>query len=393
MYYYHEATGKHAVDDPAEGIPAFVERELSRRPGRAAGDPAAPEPQGGEHKQEARFDLIMTMGHGHDGVELRLDTLKSNRVEPAGSDASILRCVNTELDLERLSYLQDHLWMAGRPMPPRPLHHQQTLGRDIRITKRMDMHLVWATSAILVKPVPRFLLDPRFWRSYICCKDACCRRSACECRQRWRRTFGFLFSYAALVSHESDFRIAQEHRLFPPEVSGRSWRTLVKELLDAENVYAHVDPRFYYGELRLSRLNKGQYSSFLEDNFAAIATWTLYVAVVLAAMQVGLATEALGESLAFQAASCGFTVFSILGPLVGAGVVLLVFLYFFVSNWIATTAYWKKRMAIITARPEVEEEDVGSGRPPVPGEDHPDSAHTVGTARRSSSRPWTCLEK
>ncbi|KAF6828579.1 hypothetical protein CPLU01_08448 [Colletotrichum plurivorum] len=333
---------------------------------------------------------------------------KDNINEPAGSDASILRCVDTELDLERLSYLQDHLWMAGRPMPPRPLHHQQTLGRDIRITERMDMHLVWATSAIFVKPVPRFLLDPRFWRSYIRCKDSCCRRSACECRRRWRRAFGFLFSYAALVSHESDFRIAQENRLLPPEVSWRSWRTLVKELLDAENVYAHVDPRFYYGELRLSRLNKGyylwkrrpykarwsQYSSFLGDNFAAIATWTLYVAVVLAAMQVGLATEALGESPAFQAASCGFTVFAILGPLVGAGVVLLVFLYFFVSNWIATTAYWKKRMAIITARPaEVEEEDVGSGRPPVPCEDRPDSAHTVGIARRSYSSPWRGLEK
>lgn len=127
----------------------------------------------------------------------------------------------------------------------------------------MDMHLVCNTSGIFLKPVPRFILNPRFWRAHICWNDACLGWSdespVCKCRRLWKRAFGFLFSYAALISHESDFRIAREKSLVPPETSWLTWRTLVKQLLDTDNVYTHVDPRFYHGELRLNRLNKRYY--------------------------------------------------------------------------------------------------------------------------------------
>lgn len=154
---------------------------------------------------------------------------------------------------------------------------------------------------------------------------------------------GFLFSYAALVRHESDFALAREKRLLPGGVRWADWRRFVAELLRAEGhgrIYDSVVARFHYGELRLSRLNKLQllrtggaaaylplwdrYADFFRDNFAWLAATTVYIAVVLTAMQVGLATEALLGDRAFQAVSYGFTVFSILGPLVGASLILAV---------------------------------------------------------------------
>ncbi|KAL6409918.1 hypothetical protein AUP68_06321 [Ilyonectria robusta] len=82
-----------------------------------------------------------------------------------------------------------------------------------------------------------------------------------------------------------------------------------------------------------------QYRAFFWDHFAWLAGTTVYLVVVLTAMQVGLATESLGDNDAFQSASYGFTIFSILGPLVCAGLIVLAFFYIFVYNWIATVAY------------------------------------------------------
>lgn len=92
------------------------------------------------------------------------------------------------------------LWAAGRPMPPRLLHHQLLLSREISV-------------------IPRFLLESRFWTDHLSCTQACCcpkaeidsRGSAQECGQRlWKCALGFLFSYAALIAHESDFYLPLE---------------------------------------------------------------------------------------------------------------------------------------------------------------------------------------
>lgn len=48
------------------------------------------------------------------------------------------------------------------PMPPRPLHHQLLLSREISVTEQMDMYLVWMTGRMFLKPIPRFLLEPYF---------------------------------------------------------------------------------------------------------------------------------------------------------------------------------------------------------------------------------------
>ncbi|OAA54618.1 hypothetical protein ISF_08219 [Cordyceps fumosorosea ARSEF 2679] len=286
----------------------------------------------------------------------------------------VMACVEEELDLRRLASIHGWLWVAGLPLPPRALHHQLLLGREIFVTERMDMHLVWTAGRIFLKPIPRFLLDRAFWAQYLCCGKCRCSpdtssATQTECRLPGlrQRALGFLFSYAALLLHESDFRIAQDKHLVPPEVTWYGWRMLVGQL-DTEHIYPRIDPRFVHGELRLSRLNKiyalartpmrgyiarwDRYGAFFHDHFAWLASATVYIAIVLTAMQVGLATESLGHNDAFQSAAYGFTVFSILGPLTAASVIILRFSGIFTWNWVKAvhrkrTRYSKLRLTSV----------------------------------------------
>lgn len=137
---------------------------------------------------------------------------------------------------------------------------------------------------MFLKPIPRFLLEPCFWTSQLNSPEPCSclgeninpqsvtkntqgttanttgaksdTKSVKRCNGGLRTcALGFLFSYAALITHESDFQIAKEKHLLPEEVEWSGWITLIKEL-DTENIYDMIDERFKYGELRLSRLNR-----------------------------------------------------------------------------------------------------------------------------------------
>ncbi|PQE14402.1 UDP-N-acetylglucosamine transferase subunit ALG13 protein [Rutstroemia sp. NJR-2017a BBW] len=283
--------------------------------------------------------------------------------------------IEKELDLSRLTKMFNYLWLAGRPMPPRPLHYQLILGRDIMVTEQMDLHLVWSSNRIMLKPLPRFLLERQFWLRYLTCRDQCgcpihdkqsvqSDQAECNQRQRWRAATGFLFSYAALICFESDFRIAQEKHLIPTTITWPSWRSFVQEL-DTEHIYDKVNSRFLYGELRLGRLSKihrisqlslrgysqawNQYSTFFETNFALIASVVVYVAFILGAMQTGLATGDLQDSNTFQSATSGFVLFSIFGLLSVTVLLMLLFLLIFASNLVGTFMYRKRRLRNISS--------------------------------------------
>lgn len=252
--------------------------------------------------------------------------------------------LSRELNVERLNNVHTWLRIVGRPMPPRALHRQKMMFREIVITEQMDLHLVWSGKQIFVKPVPRFLLDIEFWG------DRC---------QLYRCALGFLLSYAALISYESDYAIAQEERLLPREVTWSLWVSLVEQLLDRRNL-TNINKRYVYGELRLSRLNQihrfregklirgylyryNQYSVFFRANFRQLITIFAYITIVLSAMQVGLATTKLQDNERFQQAAYGFTVFSILAPLIALGIAAFLFVLLFVANLIATLMYRKQR--------------------------------------------------
>lgn len=123
----------------------------------------------------------------------------------------------------------------------------------------------------------------------------------------------------------------------------------------------NVSERYQYGELRLSRLNwidrfssrwsnvrnfvrgyhqgPSWYSLFVKRNFGWLVVAFAYVAIVLSAMQVGLATDRLGNSDSFQKASYGFTVLSIVMPVFGLLFILGASLVLSIYYILATLEY------------------------------------------------------
>lgn len=275
---------------------------------------------------------------------------------PADDIPAFLR---TELSLGGLADMLKHLWFAGTERPATPLHFHVAMSREIAIADRMDLHLLWSNKGrLFVKPVPRFLLDPAFCRSNLQCPDgcACYNPPADTCRGIARKVaLGFLYTYACLISSESDFHIANETRLLPRDeddspIKWADWKALVRELLKVhERNPDVVHPRFLRAELRLSRINtihrftrlppfypyvRGwhNYSSLFHDNLAWVATAAVFMALVLTAMQVGLATERLQNDTSFQQASYSFAVFAILGPICAFGLVALGALFNLVND-------------------------------------------------------------
>jgi hypothetical protein len=271
----------------------------------------------------------------------------------------ILAFLQTELSLGGLANMLRHLGFAGAKRPAKPLHFQAVLSREIVVVDRMDLHLLWTNEGrLFVKPVPRFLLDPAFCRVNLQCSQACTCDTKAEgtCRSNARKVaLGFLYTYACLISSESDFHVANEKRLLPRKendnpIEWADWKLLVRELLRAHERDPDImHPRFLHAELRLSRINtihrftrlprfdpylrsRHNYGSFFGDNLAWMAAATIFIALVLTAMQVGLATERLQDDVAFQQASYGFTVFAILGPLCAFGLVVLGALFHLVKD-------------------------------------------------------------
>ncbi|KAJ6028710.1 hypothetical protein N7540_004286 [Penicillium herquei] len=258
---------------------------------------------------------------------------------PALVSDSITTFLRLDLSVERLTRIHRYLWLAGQPSPSRPLNYHISTKREIVLDERIHLHLVLVTSRQLyLKPLPRYLLHYDFWDSHLVCKDGCecgTQREHVYCEQGtfYQDALGFLYSYISLIQYESDFIIAQDHRLLPSHFSWESWVLLVQQLLtqgikDTQN----INPRYKFGELRLDRLNSiymvdqgiSRYMSIQNQTFSEklqayltpISAITVYFALVLTAMQVGLATDQLNQNLSFHRASYGFAILSILGPLV-----------------------------------------------------------------------------
>ena len=146
------------------------------------------------HTADFAADLPASQRQGRD---------KDNIVVPTPDDVN---CLGRELFVDKINAIQDWLWVCGRPTPPRPLHHQLVIQRDIILTENPELHLVWSKSRMFLKPMPGWLLDPDFWPKFIL-EDP--RNPDPERKKLTACARGFLFSYTALISHESDFRIAK----------------------------------------------------------------------------------------------------------------------------------------------------------------------------------------
>ena len=277
-----------------------------------------------------------------------------------------------DLSVRRLNDIQEFLWLAGRPMPPRPLSYQTSVSCEIIVDERVDMHLVWRKEPeryIHIKPLPPYLLDSRFWSEHLVCNGIAIKPCTClgevsgqnetilsnqaneatDC-QRFnlrKSALGFLSSYVALIQHPSDFIIAQDHGLLPKSLEWTHWSSLVQNLLqDDISDPRRINRRYTYGELRLSRLNKIYFfiggsllrgyrakdqtlPELLHAYLGPITAMTVYIALALTAMQVGLATEKLQNNKAFQDALYGVTVLTIIGPWVLVSLLILFTLFSF----------------------------------------------------------------
>ncbi|CAG8893796.1 unnamed protein product [Penicillium egyptiacum] len=283
----------------------------------------------------------------------------------------IQRFLKKDLMVNKLNKIDQYLWLAGQPMPAKPLNYQIAISREIAVDERIDMHMVWEGSRrIHLKPLPQYLLDSQFWESHLVCKAPCCAspgEPVCQGQARSRELYkcalGLLSSYMALVQFESDFSIAQNYRLLPNTITWEMWLKLNQQLLK-NNVISpgNINSRYLFGELRLSRLNKiyairhasvlsgyqltyQTYGELFYDYLAPLTAATIYVALVLTAMQVGLATDRLGFNSPFQDASYGFTVFAILGPLIGVLVVGIIGSLAFINNLIVSWKFQRQQFA------------------------------------------------
>ncbi|PHH90505.1 hypothetical protein CDD83_3469 [Cordyceps sp. RAO-2017] len=236
-----------------------------------------------------------------------------------------------------------------------PLHFQVALGRKIVLVDRMDLHLLWgADGKIFIKAMPTFLLSPDFWRNWLGCHDNHGYDSSVSNEATSNSTkvpaaalgvaLGFLYTYACLICSETDFRIANDQHLLPRRSDNSTikwpvWKELTREVLGNHEADL-VHPRFQRAELRLSRVNIihrvtrrspfdsdvsswNNYSSLFRDNLAWMTAATVFVALVLTAMSVGLATDRLKGNNDFQRASSGFAVFAILGLMCAFALVVL----------------------------------------------------------------------
>ena len=207
-----------------------------------------------------------------------------------------------------------------------PLHHQALKGRQIKITERPDLHLVWYYDQIFIKPIPRCLLNHAFYRAYVS-PDPQLRLLA----------NGFLRTYAKLIVHESDFDVAVAKRLIPQEVTWAGWCYFVQGFAYVK--CAEVANRYHYGALRLARLNL--YSKLFFYEWSYFETYTQYtryfarflksyifvfggITVVLTAMQAAITADP--ESV-YREAVYGFSSFSIY--LTGFGLAFFPLMYFF----------------------------------------------------------------
>lgn len=273
-----------------------------------------------------------------------------------------------ELLVRRIDNVRSWLWICGRPMPPRPLHHQLVIERDIAITENPELHLVWRNKRIYVKPLPEWLLSPRFWETLRARSGTI--GSDDDISELIMCARGFLFSYCALITYRSDFTIAVDKGLLPPGITWADWKQLSSQLQQSHS-YKLVTPRYWYGELRLSRLNKiymyarGQllrgystvggyavYNDLIHENFAILASLLGYIIIVLTAMQVGLGVERLQTNSSFQNICYGFTVFAIVVPLAGTVVIVVGVLFLFWGHWIATRHYQRSRFKEMGVHPD-----------------------------------------
>ncbi|KAI1801827.1 hypothetical protein F4811DRAFT_573643 [Daldinia bambusicola] len=287
------------------------------------------------HQATPEGDNLPALYHSYKDSE---KTKNRTVIDPTDDTTEFIR---QDFSLGGLYPMLNHLWLAGNKRPTAQLHLQIAMGRDIAVSERMDYHLLWTDGKINLKPIPRYILSSGFWETALLCPlDCTCKpqNTANSCNSIRGVALGFLYTYMCLISSELDFRIANEKYLLPREDDGTTirwtkWKEFSREFIRDYDP-KRIHQRFHYAELRISRLFRlppfnpyvagwHTYRSFLCTHLSWIATGTIFIVLILTAMQVGLATDRLQSNEGFQYASYVFTIFAVLAPICAFGLVVL----------------------------------------------------------------------
>ncbi|KAJ7023621.1 hypothetical protein C8F04DRAFT_1193258 [Mycena alexandri] len=211
-------------------------------------------------------------------------------------------------DLDRIA---PHLWIIATQSSSSitPIHEQLVLGRTIVVTEDVHLYLLWYHDKVFLKPLPPYLLCAAFWDVHLIPPGPSAYSPLpVEHIAFHRAAAGLIRSYAHLVHSDIDFHLAVQHGLLPASAPPDSFARFIARFSGLPD--NAVAPRFRFGEMRLSRLNSWapillhrmeyvdltrQYEEYLARYFPVLLFVFGVIAVLLGAMQVALAVEALPD--------------------------------------------------------------------------------------------------
>jgi hypothetical protein len=221
---------------------------------------------------------------------------------------------------DTLDSIHKQLWYAGRKGNVSQLHHQKVIRRDIILTERARLHLVWSDKTIYVKRLDDELLDWEYFSKVVCGNEVV-----------YQAASGFLLSYARLIEYPSDLKIAKTLGL------------VNKDHL----VYRDVHDRYEYGELRLGRLDQicrmkflglsyfnvhRDYSSYFGDNYMTLVALFALVSVALSAMQVMTSVDSVPAAVSVT--SYRFAIATLIALAGSCAALLVLYIGLYVWNWL-----------------------------------------------------------
>jgi hypothetical protein len=253
-------------------------------------------------------------------------------------DDQVPAYIKNELVTPKLNKMAPHLWLLATPSSTHvsPLHEQIVRGRQVVISENPELHLVWIGSRVFIKPLPIYLLSRTFWEYYLHASKATPEQEQRRV-QLAQAALGYMRSYHHLIRHESDFHIAVNMHLVPPNVTHLQFMVFIsgfRKISDDE-----VSPRYRFGELRMTRLNAWarlllgepyfhkvawQYADVFARYYAPYLFVFSVVSVILSAMQVGVGART--EWSSFQGVSAWFSVLTLVFVVLVSLILILDFL-------------------------------------------------------------------
>jgi hypothetical protein len=173
---------------------------------------------------------------------------------PMENASAVHEFLDRELSCKLLDNLYPYLYFVARKSNEHiePLHRHIIKARNLAVSEQPSLHLVWNRHNIYLKPVPHCLFSYQFWERHLALQGPHAATQPQTLGNR-QAALGLLRSYSRLIQHESDFVLAKEAHLLPPEPTYCQFKHFIHNFSSIPN--SDVAVRYQYGQFRLTRLN------------------------------------------------------------------------------------------------------------------------------------------